>query len=70
MAPGIAVYRYESLTYVVRVSDFVQAVEKELNRAEVCQSHPLAARQLRRGGGLKAFTLVVATAIVLRLLAI
>eukprot|EP00965_Chrysotila_dentata_P075244 2485552-Pleurochrysis_carterae.AAC.1 len=51
MAPGIGVYHYASLTYDVRVSDFLQAVEKELNRAEECQSHPLAARQLRRGGG-------------------
>eukprot|EP00965_Chrysotila_dentata_P065943 2184252-Pleurochrysis_carterae.AAC.1 len=70
MAPGIADHLYESLTYVVRVSDFFQAVEMELNEAEVCQSHPLAARQLRRGGGSKAFTLIVARAIVLRLLAI
>eukprot|EP00965_Chrysotila_dentata_P145536 4807215-Pleurochrysis_carterae.AAC.1 len=65
MAPDIGIYHYGSLTYDVRVSDFLQAVEKELNRAEECQAYPLAARQLRRGGGLKAFTLLVATAIVL-----
>ena len=68
MAPGIGIYHYESLTYDVRVSDFLQAVEKELHRAEECQVHPLAARQCAEGGGLKAFTLFVAT--VLRLLAI
>eukprot|EP00965_Chrysotila_dentata_P155340 5132051-Pleurochrysis_carterae.AAC.1 len=50
MAPGIRVYHYEWLIYDVRVSDFLQVVGNELNRAEERQSHLLPAQQLRRGG--------------------
>eukprot|EP00965_Chrysotila_dentata_P019826 657358-Pleurochrysis_carterae.AAC.1 len=49
MAPGIGLHDYESLTYDVRVSDFLQAVEWSWTGLEEYQSCPLAARQLRRG---------------------